>query len=52
VIKTRRMRWARHTVRTAEINTYAILVGKLQRKSALGRPRHEWDGNTKVDLLK
>ena len=27
-----------------------VLVGKHEGKRPLGRPRHSWDGNIKVDL--
>jgi hypothetical protein len=29
-----------------------ILVGKLEGKRPLGRPRHRWVGNIKLDLRK
>jgi hypothetical protein len=32
------------------MNAYRILVGKPERKSPLGRPRHRWVGNNKIDL--
>jgi hypothetical protein len=31
-------------------NAYRILVGKPEGKSPLGRPRHRWVGNIKIDL--
>jgi hypothetical protein len=31
-------------------NAYRILVGKPQRKEALGRPRRRWEDSIKVDL--
>jgi hypothetical protein len=31
-------------------NAYMILVGKLDRKRPLGRPRREWVDNIKMDL--
>jgi hypothetical protein len=31
-------------------NVYKILVGKLEGKSPLGRPRHIWDDNIGMDL--
>jgi hypothetical protein len=31
-------------------DTYRVLVGKPERKRSLGRPRHEWDNNIKMDL--
>jgi hypothetical protein len=31
-------------------NTYRMLVGKLEGKEPLGRPRHNWLDNIKMDL--
>jgi hypothetical protein len=31
-------------------NAYRILVGKPERKRLLGRPRHRWVGNIKINL--
>jgi hypothetical protein len=31
-------------------NAYRILVGKLVGKRPLGRPRHKWMDNIKMDL--
>jgi hypothetical protein len=31
-------------------NAYRILVGKPEGKRPLGRPRHKWVGNIKMDL--
>jgi hypothetical protein len=31
-------------------HAYRILVGKLERKSPLGRPTCRWEDNTKMDL--
>jgi hypothetical protein len=31
-------------------NAYRILVGKPAGKSPLGRPRHMWEDNIKMDL--
>jgi len=40
VIKSRRIRWARHVVHMEEMsNAYKILVRKPERKSSLARPR-------------
>jgi hypothetical protein len=46
VIKSSRMRWAGHVGR----NAYRIFVGKLEGKRPLGRPRHRWVDNIKLDL--
>jgi hypothetical protein len=32
-------------------NVYRLLVGKLEGKRPLGRPRHRWIDNIKMDLL-
>jgi len=29
---------------------YRVLVGKLEGKKPLGRPRHRWEDNIKMDL--
>jgi hypothetical protein len=31
-------------------NAYMILVGKLEGKRPLGRPRHRWEDNIRMDL--
>ena len=31
-------------------NAYRVLVGKPEGKRSLGRPRHIWENNTKMDL--
>ena len=51
VIKSRRMRWARHVVRMGEgRDVYRVLVGKSEGKRPLGRPRRRWEDNIKMDL--
>jgi hypothetical protein len=48
MITSRRMRW---TGRMGEkTNAYRILVGKPEGKRLLGRPRHRWMNNIKIDL--
>jgi hypothetical protein len=48
--KSRRMRWAGHVGRMVEKrNSYRILVGNPEGKR-LGRPRHRWVDNIKMDL--
>jgi hypothetical protein len=32
------------------IGVYRVLVGKPEGKGPLGRPRHRWKDNTKMDL--
>ena len=31
-------------------NAYRVLVGKPESKRPLGRPRHRWEDNIKMDL--
>jgi hypothetical protein len=52
IIKSRRMRWAGHVARMGEKrNAYRLLVRKPEGKRPLGRPRHRWVDNIKMDLL-
>jgi len=45
------MRWAEHVARMGERRcVYRVLVGKPQGKRPLGRPRHRWEDNIKMDL--
>jgi hypothetical protein len=48
VIKARRMRWAGHVVEVR--SAYNILVGRSEGRRPLGRPRHRWEDNIKMDL--
>jgi hypothetical protein len=51
IIKSRRMRWARHVARMVKKrNAYRLLVGKPEGKRPLGRPRHRWVDNIGMDL--
>ena len=51
VVKSRRMRWAGHVAHVVEgRGVYRVLVGKPEGKSPLGRPRHRWEDNIKMDL--
>ena len=51
VIKWRRMRWVRHVARVGERRyLYRVLVGKPEGNRPLGRPRHRWEDNIKMDL--
>jgi hypothetical protein len=46
VIKSRRMRWVGHVAHMGEERgVYRVLVGR-----PLGRPRHRWEDNIKLDL--
>jgi len=49
-VKSRRMRWG-YVARMGEMrNAYKILVGKPERKTTLGRRRHIWEDNIRMDL--
>jgi hypothetical protein len=51
MIKARRMRLAGHIALVGEKrNACRILVGKSEGKRPLGRPRHRWVNNIKMDL--
>jgi hypothetical protein len=51
VIKSRRMRWAGHVACMGEgRGVYRVLVGRPEGKRPLGRPRHRWEDNIKLDL--
>jgi len=45
------MRWAGHVARLGKRRVvYRVLVGKPEGKRSLGRPRHRWEDNIKMDL--
>jgi len=51
VIKSRGMRWAGHVARMGEERVvYRVLVGKLEGRRLLGRPRRRWVINIRMDL--
>jgi hypothetical protein len=51
VIKSRRMRWARHVARMGEgRGLYRILVGRPKGKRPLGRRRRRKEDNIKMNL--
>jgi hypothetical protein len=51
VIKSRRMRLAWHVAQIGEgRGLYRVLVGKPEGMRPLGRPRHKWEDNIKMDL--
>ena len=52
VIQSKRMRWVGHVARVGERGIYRVLVGKLEGKRPLGRPRRRWEDNIKKDLQK
>jgi hypothetical protein len=51
VIKSRRTRWVGHVAHMEEgRGVYRVLVGRLEGKRPLGRPRRRWMDNIKMDL--
>jgi hypothetical protein len=45
------MRWTGHIGYMGEMRyAYNILVRKYEGKKALGRPRHRWEDNVRIDL--
>jgi hypothetical protein len=51
IIKSKRMRWVGHVAQLGEKrNAYRLLVGKPEGKKLLGRPRHRWVDNIRMDL--
>jgi hypothetical protein len=50
-IKSRRMRWAGHVARMGdERKVSMVLVGKLEGKGPLERPRRRWEDSIRMDL--
>jgi len=46
------MGWGEHVACMGESRVvYRVLVGKPEGKRPLGRPRHRWENNIKMDLL-
>jgi hypothetical protein len=43
------MRWAGHVALTGE-SAYMVLVERPEERRPLGRPRHKWENNVKIDL--
>jgi hypothetical protein len=51
IMKSRRMRWVGHVAQMGEKrNAYRLLVGKPEGRRSLGRPRHRWVVNIKMNL--
>jgi hypothetical protein len=51
IIKSRMIRWVGNVARMGEKrNAYRLLVGKLDGRRLLGRPRHRWLDNIRVVL--
>ena len=52
VTQSRSLRRAGHVARMGERRgVYRVLVGKPEERRPLGRPRHRWEDNIKMDLL-
>jgi len=50
VVKSK-MRWAGHVARMGDgREVHRVLVGKPEGKRPMGRPRHRWEDNIKMDL--
>ena len=51
VIKLKRISWAGRAEHMGERKCiYRVLVGESEVKRQLGRPRHRWEDNIKMDL--
>jgi hypothetical protein len=51
VIKSRRMRWARHVARMRERRgVYRVLVENPEEKRPPGKPKRKWEDRIKTDL--
>jgi hypothetical protein len=51
VMKSRRMIWTGHVARMGAMRiAYKIFGGKPEGKRQLGRPRHRWEDNIRMDL--
>jgi hypothetical protein len=51
VVKLRQMRWAGHVACMGkDRGVHRVLVGKPEGKRPLGRLRHKWDDNIKMEL--
>jgi hypothetical protein len=50
MIKPRRMRWAVHVARMGENRNAYRILGNPEGKRPLGRPRHRWVDNIKMDF--
>jgi hypothetical protein len=45
------MRWAGHVTCLGEVRgVYRVMVGRPEGKRPVGRPRHRWEDNIKIDL--
>jgi hypothetical protein len=49
VMKSISMKWAGHVARMGEERVvYRVLVGKLEGKRSMGKPRHRWEDNIRM----
>jgi hypothetical protein len=52
IIKARRMRWVEHVAQKGvKRNAYRLLMGKIEGRRPLGRPRRRWLDNIRMDLV-
>jgi hypothetical protein len=52
-MKSRRLRWAEHVAGMGDRRgSKRALVGTPEGRRLLERPRHRWEGNIKMDLIK
>ena len=51
VIKSRRLKWAGYVARMEEgRRPFKILIGILTGKRPLGKAKHRWEGNIRMDI--
>jgi hypothetical protein len=50
MIESRRMRWTGYVGHTGNRTAYKVLAGNLEGERTLGRHRHRWEVNIKMDL--
>ena len=51
MIISRRLRWVGHVARMVEgRSAFKILTGKSVEKRSLGRPRHRWEDNVRINV--
>jgi hypothetical protein len=51
VVRSRRMRWVGHVARMGEgRGVHRVLMGRPEGRRPLGRPRHRWEDNIKMDI--
>jgi hypothetical protein len=51
VIESKRMRWVEHVACMGDRKgVHRVLVGRSDGKRPLGRCRHRWEDNIKIDL--